>query len=89
MFGAEEKCEISDWNSQFRFGIANVENNSGDYVQFMDFPINGEMVHQYCFNRQNVTNVFLDIAKGNTVQFSENDLATAADMVRKGFVLQK
>lgn len=84
----EEKCEISDWNSQFGFGIANVENNIGDYVQFMDFPINGEMVHQYCFNRQNVTNVFLDIAKGNTVQFSENDLATAADMVRKGFVLQ-
>ena len=84
----EEKCEVSSWNSPFGFGISNVVNNDGDYVQFMDFPINGEMVHHYCFNRQNVTNVFLDIAKGNTAHFSENDLALAADMVRKGYVLQ-
>lgn len=53
----------------------------------MDFPINGEMVHHYCFNRQNVANVFLDIAKRNTAHFSENDLAVAADMVRKGYVV--
>ena len=53
----------------------------------MDFPINGEMVHHYCFNRQNVTNVFLDIAKESTEQFSENDKAVAADMVRKGYVI--
>ena len=56
-------------------------------MQFMDFPINGEMVHHYCFNRQNVANVFLDIAKRNTAHFSENDLAVAADMVRKGYVV--
>lgn len=54
---------------------------------FMDFPINGEMVHHYCFNRQNVTNVFLDVAKRNTEHFSENDKAIAADMVRKGYII--
>lgn len=75
------------WESKFGFGISNVVNSTGDYVQFMDFPINGEMVHHYCFNRQNVTNVFLDIAKGNTEHFSNNDKALAADMVRKGYVI--
>lgn len=84
---AAEKGEHSVWEAQFGFGISNVMNDSGDYVQFMDFPINGEMVHHYCFNRQAVTNVFLDIAKGNTAHFSANDLAVAADMVRKGYVI--
>ncbi len=84
---AVEKGDSKAWQSQFGFGISNVVNDSGDYVQFMDFPINGEMVHHYCFNRQNVANVFLDIAKRNTAHFSENDLAVAADMVRKGYVI--
>lgn len=82
--------ENGAWNStesKFGFGISNVVNDAGDYVQFMDFPINGEMVHHYYFNRQNVTNVFLDVAKGNTEHFSENDKAIAADMVRKGYII--
>ncbi len=82
-----EKGKWSYWLSQFGFGISNAENSVGDYIQFMDFPINGEMVHNYCFNRQNVTNVFLDIAKGAYGGFSDNDKAVAADMVRKGYVL--
>lgn len=42
-----------------RYNSAATHGNSvGDYVQFVDFPINGEMVHHYCFNRQNVTNIF-------------------------------
>lgn len=82
-----EKSEESFFDSRFGFGVSNTENETGDYIQFMDFPINGEMVHHYCFNRQNVTNVFLDIAKESTEQFSENDKAVAADMVRKGYVI--
>ena len=85
LWGAENG-EQSSWESKFGFGISNVVNSAGDYVQFMDFPINGEMVHHYCVNRQNVTNVFLDIAKGNTEHFSDNDKALAADMVRRGYV---
>ena len=83
----EEVCESGSWTSEFGFGISNVSNSNGDYIQFMDFPINGEMVHHYCFNRQEVTNIFLDIAKGNTKHFSENDKAIAAEMVRKGYVI--
>ena len=86
IWGAE-KGEENSWGSKFGFGISNVENSAGDHVQFMDFPINGEMVHHYCFNQQNVTNVFLDIAKGDTGHFSDNDKALAADMVRKGYVI--
>ncbi|MBQ8496263.1 MAG: RNA polymerase sigma factor [Clostridia bacterium] len=86
IWGSENDAQNS-WRSEFGFGISNVVNSNGDYVQFMDFPINGEMVHHYCFNRQNVTNVFLDIAKGHTAHFSDNDKALAADMVRKGYVI--
>ena len=82
-----EHGEKNSWESKFGFGISNVVNSIGDYVQFMDFPINGEMVHHYCFNRQNVTNVFLDVAKGNTEHFSDNDKALAADMIRKGYII--
>ena len=85
IWGAE-KGEQNFWQSEFGFGISNVENSTGDYVQFMDFPINGEMVHFYFFNQRNITNVFLDIAKCNTGHFSENDKVIAADMVRKGYV---
>jgi len=86
IWGAEHGDKNS-WESKFGFGISNVVNSIGDYVQFMDFPINGEMVHHYCFNRQNVTNVFLDVAKGNTEHFSDNDKALAADMIRKGYII--
>lgn len=84
----KEKCKINDLHSQFEFGISNAVNKIGDYVQFMDFPINGEMIHNYCFNRQDIINVFLNIAKDNTIQFSENDLAIAADLVSRGYVLK-
>lgn len=92
-FGSEcfvwgsENGEPNAQESQFSFGIVNVENEAGDRIRFMDFPVNGEMVHTCYFDRQNVTNVFLDIAKGSTAHFSENDKAAAAEMVRKGYVI--
>ena len=70
----------------FFFGISNAKNSEGHHIQFMDYPINGDMVHHY-FSRESITNVFLDIANGNTDHFSENDKALAADMVRKGYVV--
>ncbi len=83
----EEVSGLDSCSSQYSFGISNMTNSKGDYIQFMDFPINGEMVHHYCFNRQEVTNVFLDIAKGKTEHFSENDKAIASEMVRRGYVI--
>lgn len=82
----EETAEHRTWLNDFCFGICNTVNENGDYIQFMDFPINGEMVHHYHFNRQNVTNVFLDVAKGTTESFSDNDKAVLADMVRRGYI---
>ena len=52
----------------------------------MDFPINGDMVH-YIFS-QNVANVFLDIARGNGENLSENDKAVAAELIKKGYVIK-
>ena len=91
-FGAEcfiwgvEKDDKNFRESQFGFGISNAVNSVGDYIQFMDFPINGEMVHHYYWDRQDITNVFLDVAKGNAEHFSDNDKALAADMIRKGYI---
>ena len=85
VWGAEHG-DKSFWESRFGFGISHAVNGIGDYVRFMDFPINGEMVHPY-FNIPNVANVFLDVAKGNTEHFSDNDKALMADMIRKGYII--
>ncbi len=82
-----EKYNENSWLSQFGFGISNVVNKDNDCVYFLDFPINGESVHHYFFERQQITNVFLDIAKNNTDYFSDNDKSIVADMVRIGYVL--
>lgn len=80
-----EKCETSLWGSSFGFGISNMVNEAGDYIQFMDFPVNGEMVHHFFFNRQDAVNVLLDIVKGNTDHFSENDRVVVAELVKRGY----
>lgn len=72
--------------SDYFFGIADRENSRGDKVQFMDFPINGDMVH-HIFSKS-VGNVFLDIARGNGEKLSENDKAVAAELIKKGYVVK-
>ena len=74
---------------RFNFGVSNAQNKEGDYVQFMDFPINGEMVHFFFAYHQSAVNVFLDIARGRTEHFSENDLALAAEMIKHGYVVKE
>ncbi len=73
-------------DSPFGFGISNMVNKSGDYVQFMDFPINGEMVHHFFYHHKETINVFLAIAKGDFHQFSENDLAITGELIRRCYV---
>ena len=86
VWGTENR-EQNPMKSSFGFCLSNAENEAGDHIQFMDFPINGEMAHLYYLNRQNVTNVFLDVAKGITEFPGENDKALVADMVRKGYII--
>lgn len=69
-------------------GNCEVDHESG-YIEFMDFPVNGEFVHHYFFDDRLHTNIFMDIAAGRTEHFSENDRAAAAEMVRKGYAVQK
>ena len=72
----------------FAFGASSMNNIQGDRVQCMDFPLNGDMVH-HSLNKQAVANVFLAIAHGNAEALSENDAAIAAELVKKGYVLQR
>ena len=82
-----ENGEQNPLGSEFGFAISSIITDSGDHVRFMDFSVNGDIVQHYCFNQQGVTNVFLDIARGNVEHFSENDKALAADMIRRGYVI--
>lgn len=72
----------------FCFGASGMENARGDRVQCMDFPIVGPMAH-HTLCHWNKGNVLLDIARGSAAALSENDAAIAAELVKKGYVLQK
>ena len=67
------------------FGTTACRNTRGDMIRFMDFSIHGPMDHNYFFNRQDRTNVLLDIARGETSHFSENDKAEAAELIKLGY----
>ena len=72
----------------FCFGTSGMQNARNERVQCMDFPIVGPMVHQtLCYWSK--ASVFLDIATGRAAALSENDAAIAAELVKKGYVLQK
>lgn len=92
-FGAEcfvwaaEDCEENYWKDDFGFWVSASENSNGDYIHCMDFPINGDRIDDFFFGKQECINIFLDIARKNTQHFSENDKAIAAEMVRRGYVI--
>ncbi|MBQ8782253.1 MAG: sigma-70 family RNA polymerase sigma factor [Clostridia bacterium] len=85
IWGAEE-CEENYWKEQFGFWVSACENSSEDYIHFMDFPINGERINDYFFDKQNAVNIFIDIAKNKTEFTSENDMAIIAEMIRNGYI---
>ena len=72
----------------FIFGASNMENIHDDFIQCMDFPIIGPMVH-HTLCQKSKGNVFLDIAKNKAAALSENDTAIAAELVKMGYVLQQ
>lgn len=84
-WGVEETSDKSA--DDFVFGVSHVENAREDFVQCMDFPLNGEMVHP-TLCRQATANVFLSIARNEGENLSENDAAIAAELVKKGYVLR-
>ncbi len=83
---AAEDCEENCWKDDFGFWVSASENSNGDYIHFMDFPINGDRINDFFFDKQERVNIFLNIAKKNTKEFSDNDKAIAAEMVRNNYV---
>lgn len=86
-----ERCLIwaveREGNASYAVGISNRQNSRGDYIQFMDFPAHGEMLHRYCYSRRSAANLLLDIACGRTDGFSENDWEEVAEMMNRGYVI--
>lgn len=82
-----EIFENDNWSDGFGFGISSINNRKGDYIQFMDFPINADpMVHHYFCSNTAAANVYFDIANGKQDGFSENDLELVAQMLQKGYL---
>lgn len=86
IWGCEEAA-VKTWKDDVYFGISNAGNARG-YVQFMDFPVNGELVHNSFYDRPDFANVFLAFAgEGDDLaKMSENDRAIAAELLRKGYL---
>ena len=80
----QERYEDERDAGSFRFGHCEVSNQRGDRIFFMDFGINGEFLHHIFFNRQDYTNVLLELAEGRTDGFGENDRIVLADLVKRG-----
>lgn len=85
---SDERADDAGRGVRWSFANSQADHESG-YIKFMDFPVNGESVHHYFFDNRPHTNIFLDIAAGRTAHFSENDRAAAAEMVRRGYVVQR
>lgn len=84
-WGVEQPAEARQ--DPFVFGASEMRDNRGGFIQCMDFPVNGPMVHHALY-QQAPSNVFLAIARGEAAALSENDEAIAAELVRKGYVLR-
>jgi len=82
-----EESPVKTWKDDVYFGISNASGRCG-YVQFMDFPVNGELVHNSFYKRQDCVNVLLAAAgEGTDISaMSENDRAIAAELLRKGYL---
>lgn len=78
----------TNWGGDFAFGISNLSNDaSGDAMQFMDFPINGEMAHHYFFKRTACLSLMFAIARG-AQPAGEGERALAAEMVGRGYLVR-
>jgi len=71
-----------------RGGIANCLrlNDSGDYIMFTGFSINGRAEQYYFDLYPNRVNILFDIAKGKSGGFGENDSAEIAEFIKLGYV---
>lgn len=89
-----EKCfvwgkEAYDDNerlSDFSYANCTVSNQKKDRIFFMDFGINGEFIHHLFFNRQDYTNVLLDLVNDEIKDFGKNDSIVLADLMKRGIV---
>ena len=61
-------------------------NSNGDKIMFADFSVNGEADCFYFDRYPNRVNIILDIARGKSTGFSENDMVEIAEFIKRGFV---
>lgn len=76
-------------NPESLFGICELHGKEGDIIQFMDWMPVPKGDHHDFYGNSRYVNIFIDIAKGNTGNFSEYDMEAVAFMVKKGYVIKK
>ncbi len=78
--------ELTDTNTGFAFGVCTADTKTGDWIRFMDVPVNGEMVHPY-LSAEERRSVFAALGRGQQPA-EENSRLVAAEMERRGYVCQ-
>lgn len=76
-----------DISNNYNFINIDMQNSIGDYLNFFDFWVTGISVNDL-FKKQAVVNVFIDIAKGKSDNFSENDKMIIAELLKRGLIKQ-
>lgn len=82
----KEAYDNNERLSDFSYANCTVSNQRKDKIFFMDFGINGEFLHHIFFNRQDYTNVLLDLANDEIKEFGKNDTIVLADLIKRGIV---
>lgn len=70
------------------FNYCTVDSSKGDLIHFIDYLPAPMSDHHDFYGNDHMINILCDIARRDCAKFSEYDLETVAELVRKGYVLK-
>lgn len=74
-------------NSLFNFSA--VDSSQGDWIYFIDYLPSPRGSHRDFFGNRYLANVICAIARGYCGDFSEYDMETVAELIKKGYILNQ
>lgn len=82
---------LEKWNEKHIFNYSNVDSKHGDRIYFFDYLKDGmgKGSHHDFYRKDRNINLFCDICRGDKTNFSEYDLESIAEMIKKGYVVKE
>lgn len=78
----------SSLSTRHLFNYCTVESRHGDRIHFIDYLPSPKSDHHDFYGNDHAINILCDIAHNNCRNFSEYDLETVAELIKKGYVLK-